>query len=105
MNHYSAGLVANGATFCFLERGGVLDAPRSLCLVMHRQFLVRLFYMHPYSVCETLYIHVMHANSNLDISCSLTTSYEDLLLSTEPFQQPISLAVSSLRYTGFGIKF
>ncbi|XP_068491584.1 uncharacterized protein [Phaseolus vulgaris] len=32
-----------------------------------------------------------HVNSNLDISCSLTTSYEDLLLSKEPFQQPISL--------------
>lgn len=28
------------------------------------------------------------------IFCSWTTTYEDLLLSTEPFQQPITLAVS-----------
>lgn len=69
-------------------RGEVLDAPSYDC-----------FYVQTNSVHETLYIHVLFNNGKQDISCSLTTSYEDLLLSTEPFQQSIPLAVCSLRYT------
>lgn len=46
----------------------------------------------------------MFTNSNQDIPCSLTTSYEEMLLSTEPFQQPMPLAVSSFRCFPFLFK-
>lgn len=48
--------------------------------------------------CYSILSSILPARNNHGILfCSWTTTYEDLLCSTEPFQQPIPLAVSSLK--------
>lgn len=48
-------------------------------------------------ILETI-IHLYVAKHNLDISCSVTRTYEEVLASREPFKRPILLSVSCLVY-------